>query len=145
MILYRGETPDSIEVDLYGGFGEIWFPDHEHARSYARGALGTVRQAALPENAKRLILIDSITEGYDWEAVEVLAQLTNNPLLTKTLQAGYKLYNIWRAGWTLAVKEAGYDSIASHSIEGPEEYVLNPSRLIPLDTRTSVEEKTHGA
>jgi hypothetical protein len=128
--LYRGETPNAIEFDVHGGYGESWTTDRDHALCYARGSIGVLRQALLPKDAKRLMLVDNKNDyDYCWEAIDVLAKLTDEPYLVNSLRAGGLLYDIWHESWTKVIKAAGYDSIATHSIEGPEEYVLNPARL----------------
>lgn len=133
IILYRGETPSAIRFDIYGGYGETWTTDRDHALSYARVPYGLLKQARLPANAKRLTLVDSENDyDYCWETIGILSQLIADPYLINTLKAGRLLYDIWHESWTKTIKEAGYDTIATHSIEGPEEYVLNPAKLILL-------------
>jgi hypothetical protein len=133
IILYRGETPSAIRFDIHGGYGETWTTDRDHALSYARGPNGRLKQARLPTDAKRLILVDSENDcDYCWETLDVLAHLIDDLYLVNTLKAGLLLYDIWHESWTKIIKEAGYDTITTHNIEGPEEYVLNPTKLTLL-------------
>jgi DNA sulfur modification protein DndD len=124
--LFRGETPGAIGFDVHGGYGRTWTTDPEHAAGY-----GEVRQAVLPASLKRLVLVDPETGDFNWDGIKELQQLTKAPSLVETVKAGYQLFDIWNEEWTYILQQAGYDSIATYNIEGPEEYVLNSSKLIP--------------
>jgi DNA sulfur modification protein DndD len=124
--LFRGETPGALGFDVHGGYGRTWTTDQEHAAGY-----GEVRQAVLPASSKRLVLIDPETGDFNWDGIKELQRLTKAPSLVETLQAGWQLFDIWNEEWTYILQQAGYDSIAAYNIEGPEEYVLNSSKLIP--------------
>lgn len=136
LTLYRGETPGAVGLDIYGRYGQHWATDFEHALCYARGSEGYVKKAILPETANRLVLVTSNEEGYseiNWQAVDRLQALTDFPYLQKTVQ-NWPLYEIWCVEWTVALVAAGYDSIASEGLDGPEEYVLRPDTLIQVAT-----------
>ncbi len=148
--LYRGETPGAIGLDVHGGFGRMWTTDQEHASAY-----GTVKQAVLPSSAKRLVLRDPIDGEINWAGIEELQRITKTFDIAQTLKGGLQLYDIWQEEWTYLVQQAGYDSIATYNIEGPEEYVINQSRLIPVhngngkrpensDGQTEVQNKLKG-
>jgi len=134
LVLYRGETPGATGFDLHGGYGETWTIDPDHAQAYAEGPNAQLKQALLPTGARRLILVDPLTNDYNWSDIETLARLIDNPFLSDALRSGWQIYDLWRSEWTLRLKEAGYDSLATVGIEGPEEYVLDPSKLILLKT-----------
>ena len=127
--LYRGETPGAPGLDVYGGAGQHWTTDPEHARGYAKGPGGVLHQAWLPPSARRLVLVDPVSGAYDWEGLARLEAIIGDELVISRLRAGRQLYDMWRPAWTRLLKEAGYDSIASVGIEGPEEYVLNTGGL----------------
>ncbi|MCZ7570923.1 MAG: DNA sulfur modification protein DndD [Ardenticatenaceae bacterium] len=135
LILYRGEAPSAgpIEInEVFGtGLGQTWTTDPDYA-----GAWGKVRQALLPPTARRLVLVDPETREYNWEQIEELERMTSSPFLVQTIRAGRTLEEVWQEEWTALLKEAGYDSIATVSIDGPEEYVLNPFKLIPVNGTT---------
>ncbi len=137
IVLFRGETPGAIGFDIHGGYGETWTTDREHAACYARGQHGRLKKAFLPATAKRLVIIDPVANDYDWQGVAELERLLNADILdvTGALRTGWQIYDIWSTQWTRLAQQAGYDSIATVGIEGPEEYVLNTSVLIPLDAR----------
>jgi DNA sulfur modification protein DndD len=124
--LFRGETPGALGFDAHGGYGRTWTTDPEHAAGY-----GEVRQAVLPASSKRLVLVDPETGDFNWDGIKELQRLTKAPSLVETVKAGYQLFDIWNEEWTYILQQAGYDSIATYNIEGPEEYVLNSSKLIP--------------
>ncbi len=127
LMLYRGETPGAIGLDLHGGFGRSWTTDPELASGY-----GTVRQAVLPTSAKRLVLCGPADDELNWEGIEELQRITGDYNIVPALKARWQLYDLWQDEWTYKLQQAGYASIATYNIEGPEEYVLNDSQLIPL-------------
>ena len=100
----------------------------EHA-----SANGELKRALLPATARRLVLVDPSTNEYNWMHIAELERITNDRFIASQLRNGARLYELWCEEWTRRVREAGYDSIATVGIEGPEEYVLNPSKLIPLN------------
>ncbi len=128
VVLYRGETPSEVGYDIDGGYGQTWTVDPEHA-----GAYGELKRALLPATAKRLVLVDPITNEYNWTHIAELERITNDRFIASQLRNGARLYELWCEEWTRRVREAGYDSIATVGVKGPEEYVLNPSKLIPLN------------
>ena len=138
IILYRGETPGAIGFDIYGGYGQTWTTNFEHARSY-----GEVKQALLPNTAKRLIIVDPNTDDYNWDHITELERITNDKYIANQLRNGSQIYDVWQEEWTRLVQQAGYDSIATISIEGPEEYVLNDSTLISLNNKTVESRGSH--
>jgi len=141
-VLYRGETPDAVGFDVHGGYGQAWTTDYEHAACYARGDGGRIRKALLPLRARRMVLVDPSTDDYNWDGVAGLERLLDAPVLdvVRALRTGWQLSDLWSEEWTCLVQQAGYDSIATVGIEGPEEYVLNPHILMPLDTFTTGQE-----
>jgi hypothetical protein len=130
--LYRGETPGAPGLDIYGGEGQHWTTDPDQAGGYAKGPDSVLRRAWLPPNAKRLVLVDPVSGEYNWQGLADLEAITGDELIISRLRAGHQLYDVWCPEWTRLLKEAGYESIASVGIEGPEEYVLNPALLIEL-------------
>lgn len=128
LVLYRGETPGAIGFDVHGGFGRTWTTDEEHAAGY-----GTLRRAVLPATAKRLVLRDPENDDdLNWDGIEELERITGDRNISKMLSGNWQLYDIWQDEWTYKLIQAGYESVATYSIEGPEEYVLNDASLIPL-------------
>jgi len=134
LVLYRGETPGAGGMDVHGGYGETWTTNAEYAAGYADPPHGYVRKAILPHTAKRLVLVTIDAEGYsdyDWDGIEKLQTIVDEPYLNAMLQSNYKqLYDCWREEWTLALIQAGYDSIATLGFDGPEEYILNLLTLV---------------
>lgn len=121
VILYRGETPGTVGFDVHGGYGETWTVDPDHAAAYARGPDGYLKRAILPATAKRLVLAFAGTDGYseiNWDGIEELQRIAGEPYLRRTLQVR-PLYEAWHEEMTLALVEAGYDSIATTGAEGP--------------------------
>lgn len=140
IVLYRGETPGAMGFDIHGGYDQTWTTDFEHAKVY-----GEVKKALLPKSAKRLVLVDPETDEYNWEHIAELERITNDRYIAKQLRKKDQIYDLWQEEWTQRLQHAGYDSIATVSIEGPEEYVLNPSKLIPLNGEpVNKEEGLHG-
>lgn len=134
IILYRGETPGAVGLDVHGGYGQTWTTDAAYAARYADPPYGYVRQAILPDSAKRLVLVTTDEEGYsdyNWSGIETLQAITGSQYIKTMLESGYKqLYDVWSEEWTPAIIQAGYDSIATLGFDGPEEYVLNISVLV---------------
>jgi hypothetical protein len=94
------------------------------------------------------VLVDPTTNDYDWQGVAELQRLLDSDILdiAGALRAGWQIYDLWSKEWSCLVRRAGYDSIATVSIEGPEEYVLNPSILLPLNSApANAKELAHGA
>jgi hypothetical protein len=143
LMLYRGETPGAVGCDVHGGYGQTWTLEPSHARGYARGEGGVVRVAILPPTAKRLVLVDPVTDEYNWEGLAELERVVDDPLIADRVRAGNQIYDIWRPAWTLLLVEAGYDSIATVGIEGPEEYVLKPEVLV-FDEQASSSARRNG-
>jgi len=141
--LYRGETPGAVGFDVHGGYGQTWTTDAKYAAGYADPPHGSVKEAILPCTAKRLVLVTSDDEGYsdyNLNGIETLQEITGVPYIKAMLESNYKqLYDSWREEWTLALIQAGYDSVATLGFDGPEEYVLNPSRLILIRSTTIAE------
>jgi hypothetical protein len=135
VVLYRGEAPGAIGLDIHGGHGQTWTTDFEHAAAYARGFHARLRKALLPSVARRLVLVDPATNDYNWQGVAELERLLDASILdiAGALHAGWQIYDIWSGEWTHLLRQAGYDSIATVGLEGPEEYVLNLSILTPLN------------
>lgn len=130
LTLYRGETPGAIGCDVHGGYGQTWTLEPGLARRYARGDGEVVRVAMLPPTARRLVLVDPVTDAYNWAGFAELERVVDDPLIADRVRAGNQIYDIWRPAWTSLLVEAGYDSIATVGIEGPEEYVLKPEVLV---------------
>jgi len=126
-VVYRGETPGAVGLDVHGGYGRTWTTSPEDAAAY-----GDVKKALLPANAKRLILIDDATGDYNWDGVRELERVTNSNSIAETLKGGYQVYDIWQEEWTYQLQQAGYDSIATVGLDGKEEYVINTASLVPL-------------
>lgn len=132
IILYRGESPGAIGMDIHGGYGETWTTDPAHAAQYALGQGGHTKQAILPSTAKRLVLIYRNEHGVstiNWNAVDTLQQITGDLDLRRMIEL-MPMYEAWCDEWTVALINAGYDSIATEGFEGIEEYVLNKTVLI---------------
>jgi DNA sulfur modification protein DndD len=127
LVLYRGETSGAVGFDVHGGFGRTWTTGPEHASDY-----GTVRQAVLPASAKRLVLCDPADGEFNWAGIEELQRITGDYSIVPAIKAQRHLFDLWQDEWTYKLQQAGYASIATYNIEGPEEYVLNDSQLIPL-------------
>ncbi len=127
LVLYRGETPGAIGLDVHGGFGRTWTTDAEQAEGY-----GTLRKAVLPATANRLVLCDPADGDINLAGVEELQRVTGDYSILEMVNAKWHLFDIWQDEWTYKLIRAGYDSIATYNIEGPEEYVLNDASLIPL-------------
>ena len=114
------------------GRWQTWTTNPE--RAYANGE---VTWALLPTNAKRLVLVDAETGEYRWEQITELEKLTNKHFITKRLRSNGRLHHLWNDQWLDRLKQAGYDSVATAGVEGPEEYILNPAKLIPLSNPIS--------
>lgn len=147
VVLYRGEAPGAIGLDIHGGYGQTWTTDLEHAAAYARGLHARLRKALLPSVARRLVLVDPATNDYNWQGTAELERLLDASILdiAGALRAGWQIYDVWSEEWTRLLRQAGYDSIATVGLEGPEEYVLNPSILVPLDDIPAEGEETANA
>ena len=148
VILYRGEIPGIVlDYDGYGCYGEYWTTDPNQLATFGHGLdrelKACVKKAILPKKARRLLFEFVDDAGWaiiNWEAVNILAELmADNPYL-KTMWERESSYEIWQDEWTLALKEAGYDSFSTVSLDGwEEEYVLNPDKLILLAKMTPEE------
>jgi hypothetical protein len=135
IVLYRGETPGALGFDVHGGYGEHWTHDLVHAACYAKAPDGYVLKAILPEEAKRLRLVTVDEEGfwdYDPRSVRELANVAQIPFPAELI-LDHPPYDVWCPEWTQALIDAGYESIATVGLDGPEEYVLHPRRLILVD------------
>ncbi|MBI1293679.1 hypothetical protein GC175_01825 [bacterium] len=89
-------------------------------------------KSVLPASAKRLVLVDTTQDEdgiYDWDGIAALDEIIHLPYIKRTFEL-YTIYEVWNEEWTVELMEAGYDSIATVGLDGPEEYVLNPSVLI---------------
>ncbi len=75
--------------------------------------------------AKRLVLVDPDTDDYNWGHIEELERITDNRFIAAALRSGQQIYDLWQDDWDDLVRRAGYDSIATVSIEGPEKYELS--------------------
>jgi DNA sulfur modification protein DndD len=128
VVLYHGGEHGLNGYDYSDDVGQVWMTDFDHAASY-----GAVRKAILPSTAKRLVIIEPGADEYNWDSVTELAQLIGNPYLPAQLRGSGAIYDFWKSEWTQTLIQYGYDSVATHNIEGPIEYVLNPSKLIVLD------------
>lgn len=132
LVLYRGITPGAIGFDVHGGYGETWTTSISLAACYARGPKGYIVKSVLPASAKRLVLVDTTQDEdgiYDWDGIAALDEIIHLPYIKRTFEL-YTIYEVWNEEWTVELMEAGYDSIATVGLDGPEEYVLNPSVLI---------------
>jgi hypothetical protein len=90
----------------------------------------------LPASAKRLVLVDTthIEHGvHNWEGFLALDEVVDMYNVERIFKI-YSLYEIWQDEWTVALMEAGYDSIATVGCDGPEEYVLNDKVLVDRET-----------
>jgi hypothetical protein len=134
LILYRGITPGAVGFDVHGGYGETWTTDPDLAAAYARGEGGYVMQASLPASAKRLVLVTPTDDGgeYNWAGIEELVSVVQVPHLKRMFELAAP-YEIWNDEWTLVLIEAGYQSIATAGLDGPEEYILNTAKLTVFD------------
>lgn len=140
IVLYRSESPEAISFGTYDEYGQIWTTDPERVNGY-----GEVKSALLPKEAKRLVLVNPETGEYNWEHIAELEKLTNNRSIARRLRKKARIHKLWREEWTQRLKKAGYDSVAMVGVEGPEEYVLSPSKLIPLNGASPHEkEDSHG-
>ncbi len=137
MILYRAETPGVLGSDVYGGYGQTWTTNLEHVTSYSN-----VKRAVLPLGAKRLVLVDSNNANYIMDGFAELESITGDLWIREAIGKRDEVYEIWCERWTEVLKEAGYDSITTLGLKGIEEYVLNPSKLIMLDSHPVAEEET---
>jgi hypothetical protein len=86
--LYRGETPGAVGLDTCG-VDQHWMADPEHARGYAKGADGVLRQAWLSPTPKCLVLVDPVSDEYDWEGLSKLEAITGDELIISRLRAGH--------------------------------------------------------
>jgi DNA sulfur modification protein DndD len=127
LALYRGEMLGAIGLDVHGGMGRTWTTDAKHAAEY-----GLVRQAVLPASARRLVLCNPENGELNWAGIEELQRITGNYDIVPALKAQRQLFDLWQDEWTYKLRQAGYASIATYNIEGPEEYVLDDYKLIPL-------------
>lgn len=147
LILYRGETPGAIGFDIHGGHGQTWTISREHAAVYARGCGGVLKKALLPKETKRLIIVDPVTNDYNWKGIADLQNILNISDyewewdIASDLRDGYQIYDLWESGWTRLIQSTGYESIATVGMEGLEEYILNPSVLIILDKAVYSQER----
>jgi hypothetical protein len=71
------------------------------------------------------VLVDPESDAYNWEHVAELERITGDRFIAAALRAGWQIYDLWQDEWDDLVRGAGYDSIATVSIEGPEEYELS--------------------
>jgi len=127
LTLYRGETPGAIGLDVHGGMGRTWTTDVEHAAEYR-----LVRQAVLPASSRRLVLCNPEDGELNWAGIEELQRITGDYDIVPALKAQRQLFEIWQDEWTYKLQHAGYAIIATYNIEGPEEYVIDDCKLIPL-------------
>lgn len=135
IILYQdGRNGLNGHPDL-DDLGQVWKTDFDRAAVY-----GAVRTAILPSTAKRLVIIEPSKEDYNWDSIEELARLVEDRYLIKQLRNSHAIYDIWKPEWSQILIDAGYDSIATRDIEGPLEHVLNPLKLIMLDSQPITEE-----
>ena len=93
------------------------------------------------------MLVDPTTNDYNWQGTAELERLLDASILdiAGALRAGWQIYDVWSEEWTRLLRQAGYDSIATVGLDGPEEYVLNPSILVPLDDIPAEGEETANA
>jgi hypothetical protein len=125
VILYRNRRRDHRKGR--DGRWQTWTTNPEQAE-----VNGEVTWALLPPHAKRLVLVDVATGAYQWEQITELENLTNTYCITERLRNHVQLHRLWDDQWLEHLKQAGYDSVATVGIEGPEEYILNPAKLMPL-------------
>lgn len=141
IVLYRGETPGALGFDVHGGYGEYWTYDLEHAACYAKAPDGYILKALLPKEAKRLRLITVDEEGfwdYDQSPAQELVDVAQIPFPTELI-VQHPPYDVWCAEWTEGLIDAEYESIATVGLDGPEEYVLRPDKLVWLETIDSTQ------
>lgn len=133
--LYRAKQPSkhSRASDFNGGCGQVWLYDAENARAGGQ----QLKQAVLPKSAKRLILVDNVSNAYNWLHVAELEKIVDQQYILSQLRNGYQIYDIWQDEWARLLRQAGYDSIATANVEGPVEYVLNVSKLIRLNGKAA--------
>ena len=123
----RGETTGAIGFGVHGVSGRTWTIDPEHASDY-----GAARQATLPAPAKRLVLCDPTDGELNWAGIEELQRITGDYDIVPALKAQRQIFDLWQDEWTYKLQQAGYASVATYNIEGPEEYVISDSQLIHL-------------
>jgi DNA sulfur modification protein DndD len=130
VILYRGVRAEVSGRGVEGDLGQTWTANPEHA-----GSQGVVRRALLPQTARRLVLVDPFDHemSHNWPGIAQLEQVTGNSQLASQLRAGRQLHELWREEWAAMLVSAGYDSVATLGIDGPEELVVNPDALVSLD------------
>ncbi len=132
VVLYRSGLLEKFSDETMkqaNGSGQWWLHDPELVNANGHG----LKRAVLPATAKRLVLIDPEADSYNWLHVAELERVVNDKYILSQLRSGHQIYDVWQDDWTGILKEAGYDSIATRTIEGTAEIVLNASMLIPLD------------
>jgi hypothetical protein len=135
IVLYQDGKNSLNGHDYLDDFGQVWMTDFDHAACY-----GVVRTAILPSTAKRLVIVEPGEDGYNWDSIAELARLVEDRYLMKQLRNSHAIFDVWKPEWSRILVEAGYDSIATHDVEGPIEHILNPSKLIMLDSQPAAEE-----
>jgi hypothetical protein len=68
--------------------------------------------------------VDPDGDAYNWEHIQELERITGDRFIAAALRSGRQIYELWQDEWDDLVQQAGYASIATVSIEGPEEYDL---------------------
>lgn len=135
IILYHGGSNGLNGHDYLDDLGQVWMTNFDHAAGQ-----GIVRTAILPSTAKRLVIIEPGKEGYNWDSIAELARIVEDRYLMEQLRNSHAIFDVWKPEWSRMLIEAGYDSVATHDIEGPIEHVLNPSKLIMPDSQPVIEE-----
>jgi len=86
------------------------------------------RTVVMNGKTKHLLLVNPETGDYEWDGIAELQRLTQSPDLVNTIKSNYaQIYDVWRDEWDQILIDAGYDTVLTVTIEGPEEYVLTPS------------------
>lgn len=132
VVLYRsGSAEETGDEAMSGsnGAGQLWLHDPAHVDANGHG----VKRSVLPATAKRLVLIDPEADSYNWLHVAELERVVKDKYILSQLRNGHQIFDVWQDDWTDILKQAGYDSIATGTIEGTAEYVLDASKLLPLN------------
>jgi hypothetical protein len=136
VVLYRGAENGNVFPSNGDQSFQVWTTDFARVDA----GRGTLAKALLPKEVKRLVLFDSMSREHDWGRVGELERLVQAPYISTKLRAGASISELWQEDWTRRLRRAGHESVAVAGLEGPEEYVLEPSVLLALEGETTGEE-----
>ncbi|HJU53454.1 MAG TPA: hypothetical protein VJ715_02740, partial [Pyrinomonadaceae bacterium] len=132
LMLYRAETnghPREKAGASHTGAEQYWYYEPDAASFRGERLL----KAKLPATARRLEIVDPDSGGYNWLQVAELSRAVEDKFLFAALRSGQHLFDVWHDEWSSLLLDAGYDSVATLTLEGLAELVLDASKLIVLE------------